>query len=99
MELVFDGFDWDHGNLSKCTAHGVSFAEIEAMFLSGSRITSDPEHSLHEDRLIAIGRNYEGRSLFVAFTVRLRGERRLIRPISARYMHSREIRRYDANGP
>ena len=26
------GFDWDEGNKSKCQKHGVSIAEIEALF-------------------------------------------------------------------
>jgi hypothetical protein len=67
--------------------------------VSGPQIAPDPAHSLEEVRFIAIGRTDEGRSLFIAFTMRRRGERRLIRPISARYMHVREIRRYDANRP
>ena len=37
----------------------------------------------------------EGRYIFVAFTLRQRGERILLRPISARYMHKKEIRHYE----
>ncbi len=55
----------------------------------------DLRHSTAEDRYIAIGRNGEGRPLFVAFTLRRRGERALIRPISARYMHEEEIEAYE----
>jgi uncharacterized DUF497 family protein len=40
MELVFDDFDWDRGNLSKCPVHGVPLAEIEAVFWSGPRVAS-----------------------------------------------------------
>jgi uncharacterized protein len=36
--------------------------------------------------------------MFVAFTIRMRGTERLIRPISARYMHAKEIRAYEAQG-
>jgi predicted DNA binding CopG/RHH family protein len=30
--MQFGGFDWDSGNLPKCLGHGVSLAEIEALF-------------------------------------------------------------------
>jgi uncharacterized DUF497 family protein len=29
--LEFDGFDWDHGNLEKCTRHGLSLSEIDGL--------------------------------------------------------------------
>jgi uncharacterized DUF497 family protein len=98
MELGFDGFDWDAGNSTKCRSHGVSTAEIEAIFRGEPRVAPDLVHSADEDRLIAIGRNREERALFIAFTIRERDGRRLIRPITARYMHAREIRRYEATG-
>jgi hypothetical protein len=36
-----------------------------------------------------------GRPLFVAFTLRTRDNRQLIRPISARFMHAKEIAAYE----
>ena len=99
MDLVVDGFDWDEGNRAKCQKHGVSIEEIEAVLRGQPRVAPDPAHSAYEDRLIAIGRNRHGRPLFVAFTIRERNQQRLIRPITARYMHTREIRRYEAAGP
>jgi uncharacterized protein len=48
-----------------------------------------------ETRLKAIGFTTEGRAVFLIFTERRRGSRRLIRPISARYMHAKEIRAYE----
>jgi uncharacterized protein len=98
MDLFCDGFDWDAGNSAKCEGHGVSISEIETLFRDGPQVAPDVRHSDDEDRLIAIGRNREGRPLFVAFTIRKRDGRRLIRPITARYMHTREIRRYEATG-
>ena len=92
------GFDWDSGNLAKCRKHGVSIAEIEALLESGPKIAPDLRHSTVEDRYIAVGRNEEGRPLFVAFTFRRRGERAFIRPLSARYMHKKEIEPYEAEG-
>ncbi len=99
MDLVVEGFDWDEGNRAKCQRHGVTITEIEAVLRGQPRIAPDPNHSADEDRLIAIGRNAQNRPLFVAFTLRTLREERLIRPITARYMHAREIQRYEAAGP
>jgi uncharacterized DUF497 family protein len=89
MDLIIEGFDWDEGNLAKCQSHGVMIAEIEAALRDQPRVAPDPTHSSDEDRLIAIGKNQRGRPLFVAFTIRERNHRRLIRPITARYMQGR----------
>jgi uncharacterized protein len=99
MDLVAGGFDWDEGNRAKCQSHGASIEEIEAVLRGQLRVAPDPAHSANEDRLIAIGRNQHGRPLFIAFTIRERNHLRLIRPITARYMHAKEIRRYEAAGP
>lgn len=62
MRLTLAGFDWDDGNSEKCRKHGVSLAEIEAMFSSHEiRIAPGPTHSHIEDRLIAVGRTAEGK--------------------------------------
>jgi uncharacterized protein len=50
------------------------------------------------DRLIAMGRNTQGRPMFVAFTIRIKEGRLLIRPITARYMHAKEVKAYEAQG-
>jgi hypothetical protein len=89
------GFDWDGGNRAKCLKHGVSVPEIEALLSSDPLIAPDLKHSAAEDRLIAVGRNTSGRPLFVAFTLRTVGGKRLIRPVSARYMHTQEIDAYE----
>ena len=95
MFLEVSGFDWDEGNRDKCQDHGVPIAEIEGLFRHGPRIAPDPRHSADEDRLIAVGRTSTGRPIFVAFTVRTKDNRRLIRPVTARYMHAREIAAYE----
>ena len=95
MTLQVSGFDWDDGNRTKCQRHGVSIAEIEALFVHGPGIAPDPKHSADEDRLIAIGKTNTGRPLFVAFTLRTKNGRRLIRPVTARYMHARELAAYE----
>lgn len=95
MNLRVQGFDWDNGNRAKCQQHGVSIAEIEALFMSAPRIAPDPKHSHDEDRLIAVGRTSRGRPMFVAFTIRREKRQRLIRPVTARYMHAKEIAAYE----
>jgi uncharacterized protein len=96
---AFAGFDWDDANRSKCQKHGVPIGEIEAVFQSRFRVAPDTKHSTTEDRFIAIGRTGTGRPLFVAFTIRVKGRQRLVRPISARYMHAKEIESYEAQNP
>jgi uncharacterized DUF497 family protein len=95
MTLQVGGFDWDDGNRAKCQKHGVTVAEIEALFGRAPRIAPDLRHSADEDRLIAVGNTSAGRPLFVAFTMRTTNGRRLIRPVTARYMHAREIAAYE----
>jgi|SRR5271165_3474583 len=95
MNFEVSGFDWDDGNRAKCQKHGVSIADIEALFADGPRVAPDPKHSAQEDRLIAVGRTMAGRPVFVAFTIRTKNNRRLIRPVTARYMHAKEIAAYE----
>jgi uncharacterized DUF497 family protein len=93
------GFDWDGGNREKCQKHGVSVADIEFVLTSEPRVTPDPAHSDEEERFIGIGRTAEGKAIFLAFTFRFEGGERLIRPISARYMHKKEVQAYEKKGP
>ncbi len=95
INFAVAGFEWDAGNRVKCQKHGVSIAEIEALFRNAPRIAPDPKHSGEEDRMIAVGRTGAGRPVFVAFTIRMRNRRRLIRPVTARYMHAKEIAAYE----
>jgi uncharacterized DUF497 family protein len=99
MDFEVSGFDWDDGNRAKCQKHGVSIADVETLFAHGPRIAPDPRHSAVEDRLIAVGRTSAGRPVFVAFTIRTKNNRRLIRPVTARYMHAREIAAYEKAVP
>jgi uncharacterized protein len=96
MAVAADGFDWDAGNRTKCQKHGVTIDEIEYVVSHAETlIVHDVKNSVNEDRFIAIGRTPEGRFAFVAFTHRTRDDHTLLRPISARYMHSKEVRRYE----
>jgi uncharacterized protein len=92
-------FDWDHGNGGKGLEHGVSAEEVEALFLRPITMLPDEEHSRLETRLKAIGTTGEGRHVFVVFTIREKKGKRYIRPISARYMHSKEVQHYEKENP
>ncbi|MFN0278067.1 MAG: BrnT family toxin [Pyrinomonadaceae bacterium] len=89
------GFDWDEANIAKCQKHGVSIEEIEQVFINDPYWRVDAEHSHNEERFIAIGRPDSGRYTFVWFTFRSKLQNALIRPIGARFMHSREIKKYE----
>jgi uncharacterized protein len=89
------GFDWDEGNRSKCQKHGVSTAAIESIFHLPIAVLPDPLHSKSEERFKAIGRTDKGDGIFVVFTLRTRRGKTLIRPISARYMHGKEMDHYE----
>lgn len=93
--LRFDGFDWDAGNSAKCEAHGMTRAEVESVFLGSPRVGPDPFDPAAERRWRAIGRTGSGRPAFVAFTVRERDGVHLIRPVSARHMHAKEVKKYE----
>ena len=89
------GFDWDEGNLAKCQKHGVSIDEIEGLFRYPHHLAPDPAHSAIETRYLAIGQGTGPRPIFVAFSLREVSGESFIRPISARYMHRKEIEYYE----
>lgn len=90
------GFDWDAGNCEKCQAHGLSTEDIEAVIRGAIHVAPDVAHSAAESRFLGVVQSLTGRYVFVAFTMRQINERRLIRPISARFMHLKEVRHYDS---
>ena len=95
-KTAFSGFEWDAGNRGKCQKHGVSIQEIEHVLTHAETlITPDPKSPARESRFLAIGRTRQGRYTFVVFTPRQRAAGARLRPISARYMHRREIRKYE----
>jgi uncharacterized protein len=96
LPTSFEGFDWDHGNWTKRQQHGVSIEEIETALTSGALLILPAiRHADEEDRLIGTGTGVSGRHLFMVFTLRQREGRTLLRPVSARYMHKREVAIYD----
>ena len=89
------GFEWDEGNWPKCGKHGVSQAEIEHVLRGEPFVLPDRTSQDAEAKFNAVGRNGVGRYVFVVFTFRGKEGERLIRPVSARYMHAKEIERYE----
>lgn len=87
------GFDWDAGNWPKYGKHGVSQIEIEQVMSGAPACMSDPFPD--EPRQRAIGRTEAGPYVFLVFVLRVVGERLRIRPISARYMHEKEVAYYE----
>ena len=92
---IFSGFNWDEANLKKCQKHGVTIEEVESVFSGTPPIGPDAGHSTAEARFLAIGTARSGRYVFLAFTWRERDGAKLIRPISARYMHAKEVQHYE----
>jgi uncharacterized DUF497 family protein len=99
MILQFDGFDWDRGNRAKCQKHGLSIALIEGLFARPLAIIPSAADSREESRFCAVGQTGNGRRVFLVFTLRRKGNEQLVRPISARYMHKREIESYEKENP
>ena len=87
------GFDWDEGNWPKCGKHGVSQREIEEVFIGTPAVLADPFPD--EARQRAIGKSATGRYVFVVFMLRDIDGQTKLRPISARYMHQKEIAYYE----
>ena len=72
---------------------------IEGLFARPRTTRVDVAHSLAEERLRVIGKTDTGRYVFLVFTTRERNGERFIRPISARYMHGKEVEHYEKENP
>ncbi|MEP6836133.1 MAG: BrnT family toxin [Gemmatimonas sp.] len=94
----FAGFDWEDGNSEKYLTHGIGLDVVEALFLDGALLVA-PDPYDGEERSRGIGRTVDGRGVFVVFTMREREGNRFIRPISARYTHDNELKRYEKEVP
>lgn len=90
-----DVFDWDSGNWPKCNKHGVSKTEIEYILSNTPSVRPDRAPQSSETRYNACGKTPKGRMVFIVFTLRYKNEVRAIRPISARYMHKKEVESYE----
>lgn len=87
------GIEWDSGNWPKCGKHGLSKDEIE--FVLQSMTFRIPDPNADEGRYRTASRDADGRVAFIVFTYRERQGITFIRPISARYMHRKEIEEYE----
>jgi uncharacterized protein len=97
---VLRGFDWDRGNRDKCQKHGMSIEEIESVFAGPVIVLPDKENPQGELRMKAIGKTPGGRRAFIVFTWRAeRGGSAMLRPISARFMHGKEVESYEEAYP
>ena len=94
-QMKAKGFDWDRGNWPKCGKHGLSKAEIEYVLTNQPMVLPDRYPVDIEARFNAVGKNQEGRYIFVVFTRRIKTSGWIIRPIGARYMHKKEIENYE----
>jgi uncharacterized DUF497 family protein len=94
--LPFDSFEWDEGNKDKnLEKHGIGKEAIEALFHAQPFFTDDTRHSRQEQRFVAVGISGVGRWMMVSFTIRTIAGKRFLRPISARYMHAKEVKYYE----
>lgn len=94
--MKFDGFEWDEFNFAKSfEKHSISCRETEQVFFNEPLIYPDVKHSIDEVRQLAFGMSDCGVKLLVAFTLRRRGAKVFIRPISSRPMHKRERSLYE----
>lgn len=87
------GVEWDGGNWPKCGNHGVSQSEIEYVLKHSTIRVRDPNPD--EERFRTAGQTSEGRHVFVVYTYREYKSDVFIRPISARYMHEKEVKNYE----
>ncbi|KKR84833.1 MAG: hypothetical protein UU32_C0043G0009 [Candidatus Woesebacteria bacterium GW2011_GWB1_41_10] len=86
-------FEWDEWNIDKnYLKHGTTPEEAEEAFVSErSYFFSDVKHSTVEKRFILLGKTFEKKNLFIAFT--MRGKK--VRIISARRMYESEVKKYE----
>ena len=81
------GFDWDQGNIHKNEKkHGVTWKECEEVFVGKVYASEDIKHSKKEIRYYVLGTTFQGRDMFISFTIRSNK----IRIISARSQNKKE---------
>ena len=84
--------------IAPCLAVAIALDDPKArgIVLMNGRVAPSVGRSVTEQRFITVGRTEQGRPLFVAFVIREVAGRVLMRPVSARYMHEKEAKRYEA---
>ncbi|OGQ05247.1 MAG: hypothetical protein A2W61_04310 [Deltaproteobacteria bacterium RIFCSPLOWO2_01_44_7] len=87
--LKLSGFEWDEGNLKKILER-IDPHIVEMAFLGEPWVALSQKFSKGEPRWFLINQ-VENRHVFVVFTIR--GNK--IRVVSARRMHSKEVKHYE----
>lgn len=87
-------FEWDREKANQnARKHRVSFDEATTVFYDPLSATfDDPDHSVHEPRLITVGHSSRGRLVVVAHTERGKA----VRIISARPATMEERKRHES---
>lgn len=93
--MKINGVEWDNGNWPKCGKHGLSQKSIEWVLKGRITIFDDPNSTDKEKRFRAIGKDDSGKYTFIVFCIRRTDDNVLMRPISARHMHEKEINYYE----
>ena len=91
-------FEWDEKkNQENIKKHGIPFEEAKTIFFNEFIEKPDIEHSVNEERFVAIGISYYTRELTVIYCYRnkIDGEE-IIRIISSRKANENERREYYA---
>lgn len=91
--MIVVGFDWDKWNWPKCGKHGATKTEIEFVLEHTTFRARDP--FMEEERFNTAHMAMTGRHIFVVFTYRDKNDGRYIRPVSARPLHDKEVRKYE----
>ncbi len=76
----------------------MTVADVESAFSNPVVILPDKDNPAGERRFRAIGRTAAGRAAFIVFAMRDKAGQR-IRPISARFMHKKEVEAYEKAYP
>ena len=92
MLPVIAGFDWDAGNRVKCQKHGVSITDIERC--SGVPLPSFPIPLIPGRKSVTRPSAHPKNDATYSWSSRY-GDATLVRPISARYMHRKEVKHYE----
>jgi hypothetical protein len=99
VELLFCLKNASHGLFVPCGPWVPHASPWTVGLGSCSRPAGRGSPSLAEERLRAVGKTSQDRYVFLVFTIREREGERLIRPISARYMHGKEVAHYEKEDP
>ncbi len=84
--MRIEGFDWDNKNESHISKHNVLPYEVEEVFYEDTIFLSNKE-----SKIIALGKTFSGRYLFVVFAKKEKG---YVRVITSRNMTDREKKYY-----